>query len=204
MVSEHNASREGMSALSPKEVTLLLQAWSHGEESALQKLIPLVYEELRRLAHRYMGREYPGHVLQTTALVHEAYLRLTDSTQQRWQNRAHFFAISAQLMRQILVDFARSRHRQKRGGGVRPVSLEEALVLTDEKEPDLVALDDALNALAEVDSQKSRVVELRFFGGLSVEETAEVLRVSPDKVMRDWSLARTWLYRQMSEGAEGK
>ncbi len=193
-----------MPTLSPQEVTLLLQAWSQGEESALQKLIPLVYEELRRLAHRYMGWEHAGHVLQTTALVNEAYLRLTDSKQQHWQNRAHFFAISAQLMRQILVDFARSRHRQKRGGGVQPVSLDEALVLTDEREPDLVALDDALNALAVVDKQKSQVVELRFFGGLSVEETAEVLKVSADKVMRDWSLARSWLYREMSEGSVGK
>jgi RNA polymerase sigma-70 factor (ECF subfamily) len=193
-----------MSALSPEEVTLLLQAWSQVEESALQKLIPLVYGELHRLAHCYMGWEHPGHVLQTTALVNEAYLRLTDSKKQPWQNRAHFFAISAQLMRQILVDFARSRHRQKRGGGVQAVSLDEALVLTDEREPDLVALDDALKALAEVDGQKSRVVELRFFGGLSVEETAEVLKVSPDKVMRDWSLARSWLYREMSEGNAGK
>ena len=193
-----------LTALSPQEVTLLLQAWSQGEESALQKLIPLVYEELHRLAHRYMGWEHPGHVLQTTALVHEAYLRLTDSKQQQWQNRAHFFAISAQLMRQILVDFARSRNRQKRGGGARQVSLDEALVLTDEKELDLVALDEALNALAQVDKQKSRVVELRFFGGLSVEETAEVLKVSADKVMWDWSLARTWLYREMNEGRTGK
>jgi RNA polymerase sigma factor (TIGR02999 family) len=193
-----------MPTLSPQEVTLLLQAWSQGEESALQKLVPLVYEELRRLAHRYMGWEHPGHVLETSALVNEAYLRLTDSKQQHWQNRAHFFAISAQLMRQILVDFARSRHRQKRGGGVQPVSLDEALVLTDEREPDLVALDDALKALGVVDKQKSQVVELRFFGGLSVEETAEVLKVSPDKVMRDWSLARSWLYREMNEGSAGK
>ena len=145
-----------------------------------------------------MGWEHPGHVLQTTALVHEAYLRLTDSKQQQWQNRAHFFAISAQLMRQILVDFARSRHRQKRGGGVQPVSLDEALVLTDEKEPDLVALDDALKALAEVDRQKSRVVELRFFGGLSAEESAEVLKVSPETVMHDWKLAKVWLLRELS------
>ena len=190
-----------MSALSPEQVTQLLQAWSQGEESALEKLVPLVHEELHRLAHAYMGREHPGHVLQTTALVNEAYLRLTDSKPQRWQNRAHFFAISAKLMRQILVDFARSRHRQKRGAGIQPVSLDEALVLTNEREPDLVALDDALNALAVVDQQKSQVVELRFFGGLSVEETAEVLKVSADKVMRDWSLSRSWLYREMSQGS---
>jgi len=192
-----------MPTLSPQEVTQLLLAWSQGEESALQKLTPLVYDELHRLAHAYMGWEHPGHVLQTTALVNEAYLRLADSKHQPWQNRAHFFAISAKLMRQILVDFARSRRRQKRGAGIEPVSLDEALVLTDEREPDLVALDDALNALAAVDKQKSQVVELRFFGGLSVEETAEVLKVSADKVMRDWSLSRSWLYREMSEGSAG-
>jgi RNA polymerase sigma-70 factor, ECF subfamily len=193
-----------MTVLSPQEVTQLLQAWSQGEESALQKLVPLVYGELHRLAHCYMGRENPGHVLETTALVHEAYLRLTDSKQQPWQNRAHFFAISAHLMRQILVDFARSRLRQKRGGGVQLVSLEEALVLTDEQEPDLVALDDALKALAVIDSQKSKLVELRFFGGLNVEETAGVLKISPDKVMRDWSLAKSWLCREMSKGVRAK
>ena len=174
-----------MTTLSPHEVTQLLQAWSRGEESALKKLVPLVHEELRRLAHSYMGGEHPGHILQTTALVNEAYLRLTGSKQQHWQNRAHFFAISAHLMRQILVDFARSHHRQKRGQGVQHVSLDEALVLTDERESDLVALDDALRSLAAIDKRKSQVVELRFFGGLSVEETAEVLKVSADKVMRD-------------------
>jgi RNA polymerase sigma factor (TIGR02999 family) len=193
-----------MPTLSPQQVTQLLQAWSQGEESALQKLIPLVHEELHRLAHVYMGREHPGHVLQTTALVNEAYLRLTDSKQPHWQDRAHFFAISAKVMRQILVDFARSRQRQKRGGGVQPVSLDEALVLTDKREPDLIVLDDALNALAAVDRQKSRVVELRFFGGLSVEETAEVLKISPDKVMRDWNFSRSWLYREMSGRTAGK
>jgi RNA polymerase sigma factor (TIGR02999 family) len=193
-----------MATLSPQQVTQLLQAWGQGEESALQKLIPLVHEELHRLAHVYMGREHPGHVLQTTALVNEAYLRLTDSKQPHWQDRAHFFAISAKVMRQILVDFARSRQRHKRGGGVQPVSLDEALVLTDERQPDLVALDDALNALAVVDPQKSRLVELRFFGGLSVEETAEVLKISADKVMRDWNLSRSWLYREMNEGGAGK
>jgi RNA polymerase sigma-70 factor (ECF subfamily) len=151
-----------------------------------------------------MGWEHTGHVLQTTALVNEAYLRLTDSRQQNWQNRAHFFAISAQLMRQILVDFARSRHRQKRGGGLEPVSLDEALVLSDEREPDLVALDEALKALAAIDKQKSQVVELRFFGGLSVEEMAGVLKVSAEKIRRDWNLARTWLYREMSERNAGK
>lgn len=189
-----------MKTYSPHEVTQLLQAWSQGEESALEELVPLVHEELRRLAHYYMEGEHPGHILQTTALVNEAYLRLRGSKQQHWQNRAHFFAISAHLMRQILVDFARSRHRQKRGQGVQHVCLDEALVLSDEREPDLVALDDALKALAAIDKRKSQVVELRFFGGLSVEETAEVLKVSADKVMRDWGLARTWLYREMRRG----
>ena len=188
-----------MTTLSPRDVTQLLQAWSRWDSSALEKLTPLVYKELHRLAHRYMSYESPGHILQTTALVNEAYLRLV-SNQVSWQNRAHFFAISAQLMRQILVDFARSRRRQKRGGGLQPVSLEEALVLSDEREPDLVALDEALQALAAIDQQKSQVVELRFFGGLSVEETAGVLKVSAEKVRRDWNLARTWLYREMSEG----
>jgi len=188
-----------MTALSPQDVTQLLQAWSRGDSSALEKLTPLVYNELHRLAHHYMSYENPGHTLQTTALVNEAYLRLV-SNQASWQNRAHFFAISAQLMRQILVDFARSRRRQKRGGGLEPVSLEEALVLNDEREPDLVALDEALRALAAIDPQKSQVVELRFFGGLSVEETAGVLKVSAEKIRRDWNLARTWLYRELSEG----
>ena len=188
-----------MTALSPQDVTQLLQAWSRGDSSALEKLTPLVYNELHRLAHHYMSYENPGHTLQTTALVNEAYLRLV-SNQASWQNRAHFFAISAQLMRQILVDFARSRRRQKRGGGLEPVSLEEALVLSDEREPDLVALDEALRALAAIDPQKSQVVELRFFGGLSVEETAGVLKVSAEKIRRDWNLARTWLYRELSEG----
>jgi RNA polymerase sigma factor (TIGR02999 family) len=192
-----------MTTLSPQDVTQLLQAWSRGDSSALEKLTPLVYKELHRLAHHYMSYENPGHTLQTTALVNEAYLRLV-SNQASWQNRSHFFAISAQLMRQILVDFARSRHRQKRGGGLEPVSLDEALVLSDEREPDLVALDEALRALAAIDKQKSQVVELRFFGGLSVDETAGVLKVSPEQIKRDWNLARTWLYREMSEGTANK
>jgi RNA polymerase sigma-70 factor, ECF subfamily len=162
-----------MAGVSPPEVTQLLQAWSRGDSSALEKLTPLVYKELHRLAHRYMGLENPGHTLQTTALVNEAYLRLV-SNKASWQNRAHFFAISAQLMRQILVDFARSRHQLKRGGKVQRVSLDEATVSCEEPDADLVGLDDALTALATVDPRKSRVVELRFFGGLSVEETAEV------------------------------
>ena len=170
-----------MAALSPAEVTQLLQAWSRGESSALKKLTPLVYKELHRLAHHYMGFENLGHTLQTTALVNEAYLRLI-SNQASWQNRAHFFAISAQLMRQILVDFARSRHQWKRGGKVQRVSLDEAQIGSQEPDADLVALDDVLLALASVDPRKSRVVELRFFGRLRVEETTEVLKVSTDTV----------------------
>lgn len=191
-----------MESFSPQEVTVLLQCWRRGEQSALDKLIPLVYEELRRLAHRYMGRENPGHILQTTALVDEAYLRMAGSQPSDWQNRAHFFAISAQLMRQILVDFARAAHSQKRGGDIPPVSLDEALVLTNERESNLVAIDDALKILAEVDPRKSKVVELRYFGGLSVEETAEVLKVSTDTVKRDWRLAKAWLLREISEGGK--
>jgi len=186
-----------MAAISPQDVTQLLQAWSLGDSLALKKLTPLVYKELHRLAHRYMEFENPGHTLQTTALVNEAYLRLV-SNRANWQNRAHFFAISAQLMRQILVDFARSRHQWKRGGRGQRVSLDEALVTSNEADADLVGLDEALKALAAVDERKSRVVELRFFGGLSVEETAEVLKVSADTVLRDWRLAKIWLLREIS------
>ncbi|MFZ1927557.1 MAG: sigma-70 family RNA polymerase sigma factor [Candidatus Sulfotelmatobacter sp.] len=183
------------------EVSGLLQAWSRGDQQALKKLTPIVYEELRRLARHYMRGEKSGHSLQTTALVNEAYIRLTDYNRMQWENRAHFFAISAQLMRRILVDHAR-RHNLKRGGGVQHVLLEDTAVIGGERNEDLVALDDALHALARIDSRKARVVELRFFGGLSVEETAEVLRVSAVTVMRDWSTARAWLYREMS-GAAG-
>jgi RNA polymerase sigma factor (TIGR02999 family) len=186
-----------MKSASQPEVTQLPLAWSEGQETALEKLIPVVHKELRRLAHRYMWKEREGHMLQTTALVNEAYLRLVDSRQVRWQNRAHFFAISAQLMRRILVDFARSGNYLKRGGGAEQVSLDEVMVISKEKDADLVALDDALSALADVDPRKSQVVELRFFGGLSVEETAEVLKVSPDTVLRDWKLAKVWLLREM-------
>jgi RNA polymerase sigma-70 factor (ECF subfamily) len=180
------------------EVTEMLVAWSNGDESALEKLIPVVHNELHRLAHRYMNRERPDHMLQATALVNEAYLRLVDSSRVRWQSRAHFFAISSQLMRRILVDFARSRNYQKRGGNAVFVSLDNALEVSPGQDADLVALDVALNALAAIDERKSRVVELRFFGGLKVEETAEVLNVSPDTVMRDWRLAKVWLFREMS------
>jgi RNA polymerase sigma factor (TIGR02999 family) len=183
---------------SPEDVTQLLLAWSQGDQSAFEKLVPLVYNELYRLARRYMVRERAGHTLQTTALVNEAYLRMVDIKSVRWQNRAHFFAVSAQVMRRILVDFARSRNYQKRGGGARQVSFDEALEISTEQSADLVALDDALTALAAVDPRKGQVVELRFFGGLSVEETAHVLKVSSDTVMRDWKMAKVWLLREMS------
>src|ERR1700739_3682610 len=179
-----------------EDVSNLLLAWSDGDQSALAKLTPIVYDELHRLARYYMNGERSGHSLQTTALVNEAYLRLTDYKRMRWENRAHFFAVSAQLMRRILVDHAR-RHNLKRGAGVRHVSLEDTAVVA-ERDEDLVALDEALHALARFDSRKAEVVELRFLGGLSVEETAEVLKVSPITVLRDWSTAKSWLYRELS------
>jgi RNA polymerase sigma factor (TIGR02999 family) len=182
---------------SAHEITHLLQAWSEGDRSALERLVPLVYEELHRLAHYYMARERPSHTLQTSALLNEAYLRLVDSPQPSWQNRAHFFAVSGQAMRRILVDWARSRQALKRGGEARPLELEEALVVADAPGADFVALDDALKALAAIDARKSEVVELRFFGGLSVEETAEVLKVSPETVARDWKFAKSWLRREL-------
>jgi RNA polymerase sigma factor (TIGR02999 family) len=185
---------------STHEITRLLKAWAAGDEQALEKLTPLVYEELRRVAHRCMAGQRSGHPLQTSALVNEVYIRLVDWRQTNWQDRAHFFAVSAQLMRRILIDVARSRGYQKRGGGVLHLSLDEAPSVGNEPDPNLVALDDALKALAAVDGRKSRVVELRFFGGLSVEETAEVLKVSVETVMRDWRLAKIWLLRELSEG----
>ena len=185
------------------EVSEFLQAWSDGDRGALDSLTPLVYHELHRLARRYMRGERPGHSLQTSALVNEAYMRLVDYKGMQWQNRAHFFAVSAQLMRRILVEHAR-RHNLKRGGGVQHVSLEETAVVGGERDADLVALDDALNALAQLDARKVQVVEMRFFGGLSVEETAEVLKVSSVTVMRDWSTAKAWLYRELTrETADG-
>jgi len=184
------------------DVSTLLRAWTDGDQHALEKLTPIVYAELYRLARYYMSGERAGHSLQTTALVNEAYLRLTDYNRMQWQNRAHFFAVSAQLMRRILVDHAR-RHNIKRGGGVKHVSLEDTAVVREQDE-NLVVLDDALQALARFDSRKAQVVELRFFGGLSVDETAEVLKVSPITVMRDWTTARAWLYRQMKgEASDG-
>ena len=187
-----------MTAPPAQQVTQLLLAWSQGEESALEKLTPVVYQELKRLAHRYMGGERVDHTLQTTALVNEAYLRLIDGKQVDWQNRAHFFAISARLMRRILVDWARAQQSHKRGDQPQRVTLDEALMLTRGRKEDLVALDEALKTLTRVDPQKSQVVEMRFFGGLSVEETAEVLKVSLDTVLRDWRLAKLWLLRELS------
>ncbi len=186
-------SREG-------DVSILLRAWSDGDQNALDKLAPIVYDELRRLARYYLHQERPGHSLQATALVNEAYLRLVDYKRMRWGNRAHFFAVSAQLMRRILVDHAR-RHNLKRGGGVQHVELEDVAVVGGDRAENLIALDDALQSLARMDARKARVVELRFFGGLSVEETAEVLQIAPVTVMRDWSSARAWLYREMGGGS---
>ena len=180
------------------EVSQLLLAWSDGDPSALDKLTPIVYQELHRLARWHMRRERPGHSLQATALVNEAYMRLVDYKRMGWQNRAHFFAVSAQLMRRILVEHAR-RHNLKRGGGVQHIAFDEAVVVGEGRGADLVALDDALKALADIDPRKAQVVELRFFGGLSVEETAEVLKLSAITVMRDWNTAKAWLYRELSK-----
>jgi RNA polymerase sigma-70 factor, ECF subfamily len=187
-----------MSAPPKFEVTALLQAWSAGDEAALEKLAPLVYEELRRMAHRYMAQERTGHTLQSTALVNEVYLRLAKASEVNWQNRVHFFAVCARMMRNILTDFARSRGYLKRGGNAGRVPLDEALHAGCESPADIVALDDALQDLASFDERKSLVVELRFFGGLSVEETAEVLRVSAETVLRDWKLAKAWLLHELS------
>src|SRR6202142_3623488 len=182
------------------EVSGLLRAWGDGDRAALDRLTPIVYDELRRLARHYMKGERPGHSLQTTALVNEAYMRLVDYKNMQWQNRAHFFAVSAQLMRRILVDHARRRNL-KRGGDMLHVSLDETAMVGSGKDADLVALDDAMNLLGRLDPRKVQVVEMRFFGGLSVEETAEVLKVSPVTVMRDWSTAKAWLYRELTGGA---
>src|SRR5882724_5321736 len=181
------------------DVSTLLRAWSGGDHGALDLLTPIVYKELHRLAIRYMKGERSGHSLQATALVNEAYMRLADYKRMQWQDRAHFFAVSAQVMRRILVEHAR-RHNLKRGGGVQHVSLEEAVVVAGAQDTDLIVLDDAMNALARIDPRKVQVVEMRFFGGLSVEETAEVLKVSPVTVKRDWRGARAWLYRELTGG----
>lgn len=182
---------------SPK-VTQLLVAWGRGDETARDDLIPLVYEELHRLAHRYMRKERPGGSLQTSALVNEAYIRLVDQKRVQWQNRAHFFGIAAQMMRRILVDHARGRDNQKRGGEILKITLDEAAIISHSRAAEMVALDEALKVLATLDKRKSRIVELRFFAGLSIEEAAEVLSVSPGTVMRDWTLAKAWLRREMT------
>jgi RNA polymerase sigma-70 factor (ECF subfamily) len=189
-----------MTSPSPHEVTQLLAEWSRGDRSALDRLMPLVYDELRRLARHYLSRERPGHTLQTTALVNEAYLRLVDQ-KATWQSRSHFFGIAAELMRRILVDHARSHQYSKRGGGAQKISLNEAVLMARERSSDLVALDEALTNLAAFDPRKARVVELRFFGGLNVEETAEMLEVSTNTVKRDWTTARAWLYNAISKSA---
>ena len=183
---------------SQHEVTQMLVAWSNGDQDVRDELMSVVYQELHRLAHHYMKRESPGHTLQTSALVNEAFLRLIDQRNVQWRNRAHFFGIAAQMMRRILVDYARQRRYAKRGGDARQVTLNDDLIVTDQRSADVVALDEALIELANIDDRKSKVVELRFFGGLSIEETAEVLAVSPGTVMRDWTLAKAWLQRAMT------
>lgn len=186
-----------MTARAPQDITQLLQAWCRGEESAFDKLMPLVYAELHRLAHIYMVREKPGHTLQASALVNEAYLRLIDANRVQWQDRAHFFAISSNVMRRILVEFARSRRAGRRGGEAVKVEFEEGFVASGKKDADLIALDDALNTLGEIDPREAKVVEMRFFGGLSVEETAEVLKVSTRTVIREWDHAKLWLLKEL-------
>jgi RNA polymerase sigma factor (TIGR02999 family) len=186
-----------------RQLTQLLQAWSQGDQAALEELMPVVYNDLHRLAQRYMADERPGHTLQATALVNEAYLRLLDSAQPSWQSRAHFFAVCSRMMRRILVDWARSRKALKRGSDVPPLELQEAVAITGRPGTDLVAIDDALQALAAMDSRKSQIVELRFFGGLSVKESAEVLQVSEETVMRDWKLAKSWLRRELGKEPSG-
>jgi len=191
---------EGSAGTGPSkvEVTQLLRAWGSGDNEALEQLTPLVERELHRLAHRYMVRENPGHTLQTTALVNEVYLRLVDIQQVSWQDRAHFFAISARMMRRILTDFARSRNYQKRGGGAVQVTLDEKLLLNPEKDADILALDETLNQFATLYPRQAQVVELRFFGGLDVQEAAEALKISPETVKRDWRFAKSWFHRALS------
>jgi RNA polymerase sigma factor (TIGR02999 family) len=179
------------------QITQLLQSWSQGDKSAIDQLIPLVYDELHRMARRYMSTEKPGHTLQATALVNEAYLRLVDASQANWQNRTHFFAVSAQVMRRILVDWARSRQAAKRGNDMPMLELDESLAVPMQTGANVVDVDDALKALALVDPRKSQIVELRFFGGLTGEETAEVLKISKETVNRDWKLAKSWLLREL-------
>jgi RNA polymerase sigma factor (TIGR02999 family) len=189
-----------MTTISPQEITKLLSAWGRGERDALDQLTPLVYAELRRIARRQMSRERDGHTLQATALVNEAFIRLSGQEKHSWQDRAHFYAVCAQVMRRVLIDHARAHARDRRGGGTLSVALDEAAVLAGEGAAELVALDEALRALEAVDPRKGRVVALRYFAGLSVEETAEVLGVSPATVGREWRRAKAWLYRAISEG----
>jgi RNA polymerase sigma factor (TIGR02999 family) len=189
-----------MSMTDAVDITALLVEWNNGDKSAMDKLLPLVERELHRLAHNYMRRENPNHTLQTTALINETYLRLIDQRKVQWQNRAHFFGIAAQIMRRILLNYARDQNRLKRGGKAIHVSLSEALPMPAEKDRELIALNDALNRLEAIDERKGRVVELRFFGGLSVEEVAEVLKISAITVMRDWAFAKAWLEREMGDG----
>ncbi|MBS1807889.1 MAG: sigma-70 family RNA polymerase sigma factor [Acidobacteria bacterium] len=181
------------------DVTHLLLDWNKGQQDALEQLMPLVYDELRHIAGRYLRKERPDHTLQTTALVHEAYIRLIDQNQANWQNRAQFFGVAAQMMRRILVDHARGHQADKRGGGAAKLSLDEAIEIADQREVDLIALDDALTNLAALDEQQSRIVELRYFGGLTVEEVAEVLKLSPATIKREWSMAKAWLHRELSK-----
>lgn len=189
-----------MSTMSPQEVTQLLADWGRGDKSAFDKLVPLVHEELRRIAGRQMSHERPGHTLQATALVNEAYVKLAGHDGFEWHNRAHFYAVCAQVMRHILIDHARGHARDKRGGGAVQVSLDEAIAVIENRADELVALDEALRFLETVDPQKGKLVELRYFGGLSIEETAEVLDISPRTVRREWRRAKAWLYRMISEG----
>jgi RNA polymerase sigma-70 factor, ECF subfamily len=190
-----------MNTPSPNEITERLIAWGKGDAAALNELIPVVYQELRRMAGHYLRLENPGHTLQPTALVHEAWLRLIDQTRVNWQNRAQFFGVAAQMMRRILVDHAKTKHREKRGGDAVKLSLDDVINISQERAADLIALDDALDTLAAMDERKSRVVDLRYFGGFSVEETAQILEVSPDTVMRDWKMAKAWLYQQIMREA---
>jgi len=184
-------------SVSPQEVTQLLEQWSHGDDAALAELTPLVYEELRRLAHRHMGGERPDHTLQTTALANEAYLRLADQSNPHWQNRAHFFAVAARAMRQILVSYARSQRSQKRGGGALKVDLDEAALVSPEQSKEIVDLHEALEQLAVRDARKAQVVELKYFGGLNYDEMAEVLKISRITARRDWEFAKVWLYTEL-------
>ena len=189
-----------MTRPAPEEVSQLLQDWSNGDQAALDKVMPIVYQELHRLAHHYMRKERAGHTLQTTALVNEAYLRLADYKKMRWQSRSHFFAVAAQVMRRILVEQARNKNFAKRGGGAQRISLDETAIVSAGRSAEVIAVDEALTDLESWDPRKGKIVELRFFGGLSIEETAEVLRVSPTTVQREWRSAKAWLHRAISEG----